>query len=408
MEWNENNIQEAISKSKLTQSLFIVLTEDDNTSDGETWVNDKIKELVEENKCVLVRLKAHSTTAVQFNQIYPVSIYPTAYFIGNNGKPLEVKTGKSTAPELINSFNKALQLHKSSIGASDATSSKNEEPLRTSTQETSAIQPPSSSNIDDQELMGADQGDVNERAQKEKMKNEIEEARKVKNLEYQALRDKMREKEEEKRTNKEEITKGMQAKEIPKKKSAVIQFKLPDGSSVVKGFKPEDCLQVARLYVIEHLKGRVKSLKLSQLRPRVLIDDYDKTFVDYDLVPSAVLVVLFDVEAQTNQAASSNGLFALWAKFILILQYFLSWIIPSSPSQPSLSSPSPSNPPSSSTPNTSPLPSSTPQNNPAARPKTSSQKSGLRQRKEGNVHRLTADDEDDELATWNGNSTQQM
>lgn len=32
----------------------------------------------------------------------------------------------------------------------------------------------------------------------------------------------------------------------------------------------------------------------------------------------------------------------------------------------------------------------------------------LRQRREGNIHRLTANDEDDEHATWNGNSTQQM
>jgi len=27
---------------------------------------------------------------------------------------------------------------------------------------------------------------------------------------------------------------------------------------------------------------------------------------------------------------------------------------------------------------------------------------------DGNIHRLTADDSDDESATWNGNSTQQM
>jgi len=33
---------------------------------------------------------------------------------------------------------------------------------------------------------------------------------------------------------------------------------------------------------------------------------------------------------------------------------------------------------------------------------------GLRNRKDGNINRLTADDEDDESATWNGNSTQQM
>ena len=33
---------------------------------------------------------------------------------------------------------------------------------------------------------------------------------------------------------------------------------------------------------------------------------------------------------------------------------------------------------------------------------------GVRSRREGNMYRLSADDEDDESATWNGNSTQQM
>ena len=34
---------------------------------------------------------------------------------------------------------------------------------------------------------------------------------------------------------------------------------------------------------------------------------------------------------------------------------------------------------------------------------------GVRSRKEGNIHRFSADDEDDEdMSTWNGNSTQQL
>ena len=40
----------------------------------------------------------------------PVMIFPTIYFIGNNGQPLEVCIGPVNADELLERFNKALEV----------------------------------------------------------------------------------------------------------------------------------------------------------------------------------------------------------------------------------------------------------------------------------------------------------
>ena len=57
----------------------------------------------------------------------------------------------------------------------------------------------------------------------------------------------------------------------------------------------------------------MKSIKLSQLRPRVTIEDFEKTFNEYNLVPSAVLVVFFEVKGWLWWSCGGSGVVVgLW------------------------------------------------------------------------------------------------
>ncbi|XP_046334253.2 UBX domain-containing protein 4-like [Haliotis rufescens] len=194
--------------------------------------------------------------------------------------------------------------------------------------------------------------------------------------------------------------------EAERSETARIQFRLPDGSSVTQQFPSRNTLQEAYNFVSQHVGGEVT---LSTTFPRRTFSDADMslTFADLQLAPSSVVMVIPGTKSVARPsgggggAVSSGGILQMiLAPFLFLLNILRSFFSSSSPSTP---------PPSTST-----------QRDRAAggdrrtgayprRGAGGGTASGGVSRNEGKVHRFrNADDDDDDRATYNGNSTQQM
>lgn len=180
---------------------------------------------------------------------------------------------------------------------------------------------------------------------------------------------------------------------------ATIQFRLPDGSQFVSVFEQNQSLAEAAAAVAS--KTTLRSFQLYQTFPKRKFEteDYKRSFVELDLVPSASLLVM--EEAAKQSAITSVGgsligsLFSfVWASLAFMFNIFSS-IFSSRITGPAASLSVASNRNESST------TSSTRSKDPGP----ASQSKLLRD----NVSRLNdLPKDDDDNNTWNGNSTQQM
>lgn len=489
MKWFEGNIPAAIQLAKSQKALFIVfVTGDDGPSQETTrvWDDEAVSQLSAANNCVALKLDSKSQLGVQFAQIYPVMVIPSVFFIApETGLPLEVSMGQVTVDQLLEKFNKALQMQRpisqfssppSTGGSSVSATSVPADPdntLGATGGNTADVMPGSS--IDDGELLD-DTADVipgetleerkerllkkmaERRDQKEKeaqdkdRKSEVErrkqgqEAQKFRQWKAEMEKKEFensykKEKEEQKRAlekvradlerdrqeramkykqekaqqeeanerNKkaklEAEAKRLEKENAAKRESARVQFRLPDGSSVYQIFASSDTLSVARNFIQQRLN--VNSVTLSTTFPKrtFIEDDMDRTLLELELVPSSVLIVLFGGTKRSGHmtASQSTGNGFLWmllAPLIAIWNFIYAFLFPPMPARAgNQNAERLENRSSGSMGNDQ---SSTP------RQRSSVGHQGLRSRNFGNINRLTADDEDDESATWNGNSTQQM
>jgi len=208
-------------------------------------------------------------------------------------------------------------------------------------------------------------------------------------------------------------------KDAARRETARIQFRLPDGSSVTQPFPSSDSLSTARDFILHRLD--VNSVMLVCTFPKRTFSEADMkaSFLQLDLVPSAALIVLVTSHAQVVKDGSVGGfmnymleaLLALWMLFIGLFykpQQTTSDSVGSHSvvaSQRSMDAAA-----SERAVNDMDL---RQQNLASSRDVRQRQKpSAVKVRKEesGNIHRLHDEnsDSDDENATWNGNSTQQM
>ncbi|KAI0226221.1 UBX domain-containing protein 4 [Lamellibrachia satsuma] len=195
--------------------------------------------------------------------------------------------------------------------------------------------------------------------------------------------------------------------ESARRESAVLQFRLPDGSSVTQQFPSSDTLAVARDFVTQHVGSSLGAFRLSTMFPKreFLNEHMSQTFLDLGLVPTSVVMILpaRHEASRAGPVASSTGLLWTLLSPFLGIWNFISTMLFATPSQPhgsyndadrQVSEPEPAATPSTQ--------STSGQRN---RPQSSY---GMRKRPQGNMHRLSADDSDEDNATWNGNSTQQL
>ncbi|XP_070536841.1 UBX domain-containing protein 4-like isoform X1 [Ptychodera flava] len=205
--------------------------------------------------------------------------------------------------------------------------------------------------------------------------------------------------------------------------SARVQFRLPDGSSIMHTFPSESPLSEARQFLYDHIGNQFGNFTLSIVYPRRQFSESDmqRSLLDLEIAPSSSLIVIPGSRSVMRSNKSSDaGIFAILLAPLLWIWSFIIGIFSSSPqSDGSTNTQSESVRPKQQSPlQTSSTSSATPQEEVSSRPvrpkssymrRRTAPAEGQRSRQEGNIHRLsTQDEDDDENATWNGNSTQQM
>lgn len=481
MDWFSGAIPVAIQKAKTQKSVFVVYisgSDDLSKEMDSTWNNSTVTEMAKSTDIVAIKLDAQSDACAQFSAIYPVVTVPAIYFIGNNGKPIEVVVGTKSADELsqmieqISETNASGQNTKPVAAAPSApfTSETTQVTKETTpvTTETSPMETvvtsetaASTSTLSAEEKVKRarelmEQKRI-EKAEKEKegAKSKEKERREVgRNLgqlrqwkdEHDAkeVQDQMKKDKEEDRKAKERvkaqiakdreerhrrfakekddrdkvkeearIAKLRQEQEAKDRaaaqKSSVarIQFRMTDGSSVTEQFPPSATLDTVRQFIAQTMNRSTATFRLCISYPRreFTQDDMGQSLAELGLAPSASIMVLPPARGTVSRqsAANSRGyLYMLVAPLIALWNFFYVMLFGGATTRASSGSSQGAGTTAASTssPQSSQQYSQQSQSNPRKRPAVS--------RRDGNVHRLTREDDDDEMNTWNGNSTQQL
>ncbi|ESO90181.1 hypothetical protein LOTGIDRAFT_192354 [Lottia gigantea] len=467
MKWFDGTITQAVQTSKSRKSVFIVYISGDDkvsTEVSKTIEDKKIEELQDENHCVAVKMQANSEDCGFFSQIYPVVLVPSIFFIGENGVPLEVVGGSITAHDLLSKMENVIETNKGKIPAESVpgykpppvtaatTASTSQDGASSSAAtNTSTSTTPSPTKSEDLSTKLSKAEELIEKRREEKLRKEFEERKNKeeekrqlgkdlqklkqfqKEKEMQEVQEQLRKDKEadriarqkvkeqiardraersekfnrEKKEKEEKASEAKKAKLQEEQKAAVeaearrsetarIQFRLPDGSSIPNSFPSTDTLQSVLDFITQHVGGPVT---LSTTFPRRTFEDSDmnKTLIDLQLAPSAVLITVPKRSSIVPKTPGGSGdiLTLLLAPFMFILNLIRSLFGGSSASSSA----------SSSTPSSS----STQSSQSTASGGDRKQNQAFKRQTDSNIKRFrNSQDDDDENATWNGNSTQQM
>ncbi|XP_070150523.1 UBX domain-containing protein 4 isoform X1 [Polyergus mexicanus] len=215
-----------------------------------------------------------------------------------------------------------------------------------------------------------------------------------------------------------------QSKHIPASSNATvtrIQFRLPSGYSHTGQFEPSSTLRTLRTYVTENIELPFRQFAMSMSFPRreLTNEENDKTLIELELVPTAVILILPLKNSNITTAVTSTqdvGFFSrfIWSFFtpvIRIYNYVVGYFSGTNGDANQQRDNSgddaigaTSNPDRSISPNRQ----NVVQSSGLFRRYLGNQ-GGTTIRAQGNIHRLhSGGDDNDENNTWNGNSTQQM
>ncbi|XP_061178225.1 UBX domain-containing protein 4-like [Saccostrea echinata] len=464
MNWFNGSIPEAIQRSKQQKVLFIVYIygqNDMSTEMDKVWNDPEVLTLCNSSGSVAIKLAANSEACGHFSQIFPVVVVPSTYFIGVNGAPIEVAAGHKEKGEFIQVIQNVIKLHNdqlaetqpgpptavvqpnTSAAQSTAPNTAPSTAPNTSTQSAQIEKPPLEERVQkakekmemkreekeklekekekeeekERRKLGKDLQKLKEFQKERELKDSVEQMRKEK-AEEKRQRDKIREQiardreeraarfrketqeqklaaEEKKQAQISARQKLTQEEEAKKMETARIQVRLPDGTSLSNTFPSSDILQSVYSVVSGHIGADVT---LSTVYPKRIFtqDDMSQTLLSLNLVPSSVLIA---VPRKSNVISSpgnpGGGILALILAPFLFLWNMIRVFLFGGPSQAK----SEDAPPATEE--------SQPSSQRRPRPQTAYQRRPIRA--DGNVRRLTdMRDDDDENATWNGNSTQQM
>lgn len=179
-------------------------------------------------------------------------------------------------------------------------------------------------------------------------------------------------------------------------KSARILFRLPDGSSVSNTFNSDATFFLAENFIKEHLG--LERVRMTTVYPKHEFNSEDmlKTFRELQLVPNASIIVSAARPLETMKSNSSFDMVSMFMYIISPILAIFNWIA-------SIFSSPPSNENQSRQQESVAFASGGNVRDNAVRRRTAPGESS----NTSNIQRLRRDD-DDENATWNGNSTQQM
>ncbi|XP_074652608.1 UBX domain-containing protein 4-like [Tubulanus polymorphus] len=430
MKWFEGSIPDAIQTARQKHALFIVYIsgEDDLSKNmDETWEDETVTKIATDSNCVALKLKASSQACVQFSEIYHVICVPSTYFIGDDGKPLEITGGPQTPPQFTHTLESVVLRHRSTPEGATASSSSAE------TNENAATVSKEEKVQRAQELLNQKRLEKSEKEEKEKLEKEKErievgkqmtkfkqwkEEKNAEEIKDQIKKDKLeakqarervraqieqdradraarynREKSEKETLKQEKLNEKLRQEQetaavnaAQKSLVARIQFRLPDGSSVTQHFPSDDSLSTARLFISQRIG--VSNVSLSTMFPRRTFtdDEMSDTFRNLGLAPSAAIIVIPSSSAVSRPSGGAASIVTMiLAPFIAIWTFLYSLLFGRQHS--------PVNQPGSSSVATPP-------------PSTDTTATGGVRRRQGRLHDLRPDGDDN--ATWNGNSTQQM
>ncbi|KAK9884037.1 hypothetical protein WA026_004970 [Henosepilachna vigintioctopunctata] len=461
--WDEGNIADAVTKAKNIGAIFIVFIKGDNelSVHYENLFSDDIVLLKLKTKHFVAIKVQHNTTAhQQFSAIYPNNSIPSIFFIGKNGKPIEIITENMSVDEFRGRIdniilNNGIILQQGPVSESMI---KNEQDVVTPSEN---ILPDAvaSTSVDSNQVSSQPSGDLTpeekieyarrlieqkkeeQRRQEEEEKKLLEiERRKIgqsiqqmKKLQYdEELKQLMEERNKEKKENKaardrvlaqiaqdkaeraskfsNQIPSGVpqmsQSVAQPKRPTLQnnitrLQFRLPDGSSHTKEFQISDSLEIVHQYIQNEMHLPFTNYMLSTTFPRREFSNNEssQSLLDLQLVPNAVILILPQNQGVVSSSTNKfiGGIFGWLMTPLLNVYKFLVGFLFSGP--PTSNRVEPSN---------AKRPASDVEDSTRNLPKKQASDSTVIKR-QGNVHRLKdRPDSDDDNNTWNGNSTQQM
>ncbi|KYN16968.1 UBX domain-containing protein 4 [Trachymyrmex cornetzi] len=199
-----------------------------------------------------------------------------------------------------------------------------------------------------------------------------------------------------------------------------IQFRLPSGNSHTGQFEPSDTLRTLRTYVTENINLPFRQFAMSTSFPRreLTNEENDKTLLELELVPTAVILILPLKNSNVTAVVTSTqdvGFFSrfIWSFFTPVIRIYNYIVGYFSGTNGGANQSGDSNNDSVETTNNpdraiSPNQRNVIQSSGLFRRYLGNQ-GGTTIRAQGNIHRLhSGGDDNDENNTWNGNSTQQM
>lgn len=467
MNWFEGEIQKAVQTAISEKKLFVVFVKDDSEESkkiDELWQTEEVMQICTDDLCIAIYLTLGSVGAEQFGNIYPIMCVPAIFFINNDGIPLAIlpfmekdelivklretfeafqkeKDAKAQAqvsvlrPEITgnNSNVAAAEAQSTSVLDNETSESETREAKKMRAEEllekSKALKAQKEKEeAKEKERKRRDEGRelsqakrdlaerqakqladeiakrrAEEKAARERVRQQIKQDRVDKEARYEAER-KSREKEQQEKAALKKHEKET-AENTAKKDSNVtrIQFRLPNGSTASKVFNSDDKFSLVQEHATKMLVSHLPCVRLTTVFPKYEYteEDHQKSLRDLSLTPSASIIVSPGIKATPSPSSMNpfNILMSVLAPFIAIITWFLS-LFSSTPSSANDAPP---------TENTQPATSEAS----AGDDDKHTREATLRRRNIGtsgsNIRRLYDDKPDDEdNATWNGNSTQQM
>ncbi|XP_044747088.1 UBX domain-containing protein 4-like [Coccinella septempunctata] len=460
--WDEGDIAGAVTKAKQLGAVFIVFVEGKNELSShflQLFNNEEVLKKLKTNQFVAIKVEENSTAHQQFSAIYPHNSIPSVFFIGKNGKPLEILTKNVNVEEFNSTINGVIERSGFSLKADASTNiiekekelacNKNTNSPITSTSDSHVESKPSSSSSKEmspeEKVQHAKELIEQRKEEKKKQEEEAEKQREIERRKIgqnvqqmkrwqqdESMKQLMEERNREKKENQaardrvlaqiaqdkveraarfsnqgsasvpsipQATAEGSRA--VPRGNTTRLQFRLPEGRVYTHEFQISDTLHRVHQYILNEITPPFTNYTISTTFPRREFNESDngQTLLDLQLVPNAVILILPQVQgAVSSRASGMLGSMFWWIMAPIMSMYdFLVGFIFGTPSI-RRSEPSTSAKRSASETDV------THRNQPKRQAGNSTEI-----KKQGNIHRLKErPDTDDENNTWNGNSTQQM
>jgi hypothetical protein len=366
MRWFEGSVEEAVKQIRAQNALFVVFIGDDDEKSVAMLRSLESVPDIEGNDVVALQLRPATLPFRQFSQIYPVSTIPASFIITSNGAILKVIDQNDDDHSTRTKVTDALRVHRNASKNGPAVTEPEASVKRQSIPKT---------------VVNTDNSSEQEARQRRQPKSQ------------ESLKQKKRKDDTSVVTGSKPVEKP--TVEPPRTDIVRLQFRLPDGSSVVHRFEGPTNLGDVFKFVKEVVRPSFGAFSLHVAFPNRELNpgESQSSLQDLGLAPSAAIMVIPSNKALSTSSTTFGLLWTIIGSILNGFRTLGSYITGMWSSSPS------------------------------AATNVNAESNGMDETKEsrsgvkrggashlyGNVHRLASQDSDsDENNTWNGNSTQQM